>query len=278
MKLIKNNKIKNLELKILDMYHLIFKKTFYTKLIEDCDAKFYIHNLISRNFYQVAKDRDNTKIPKNFLSYEAFETQLFLVLISKSKCFFDIGAHVGYYSILYAKLKPNSNVYSFEILKEFCKEINYQSKLNNINNINILNVAVGDGKKKIKFQNFYSSNNLLSVSLDEFVSSYYLEPDLIKMDIEGFEAVALNSFQTYLEKRKPTIILSLHPNFIKKISPDSKNILKFLHKIYEQIFILDSNKNNYTLKKISHNSIIKENSTLLLINKINLKKHKLRIK
>ena len=67
--------------------------------------------------------------------------------ICKDREFIDIGANIGMFSILFAKLHPYIKVYAFEPVAEtylkMCKNI----KLNNITNITPVNTAVSGGKR-----------------------------------------------------------------------------------------------------------------------------------
>jgi hypothetical protein len=50
---------------------------------------------------------------------------------------------------------------------------------------------------------------------------------LIKIDIEGFELEAFKNAKEFL-KRKPKIILALHPEFIKKRDKNPSEVLEIL--------------------------------------------------
>ena len=52
-------------------------------------------------------------------------------------------------------------------------------------------------------------------------------PDLTKIDIEGFEFEAFKNSRELL-KRKPKILLALHPEFIRKKGRNPKEVLEIL--------------------------------------------------
>lgn len=122
------------------------------------------------------------------------------------KLVIDVGANVGFSTLVFARVFPNADIISvepnyrlIEIIKKNCKD-------NNINNVRILHKAVGEsGNGHIAFQ----INNIMSVdsrvtglkeshevcrveqtSIDRIVSDYDCEnndPVFIKIDTQGFE-------------------------------------------------------------------------------------------
>lgn len=119
----------------------------------------------------------------------------------------DIGANIGMFSILFAKLHPYIKVYAFEPVAEtylkMCKNI----KLNNITNITPVNTAVSGGKriehiiyhpqglggassyvKTVKEEDGVISTNVGCITLDEILLEFNIEKcKLMKIDCEGAE-------------------------------------------------------------------------------------------
>src|SRR3990167_5247475 len=59
-----------------------------------------------------------------FNKYEAQETELIKKLLNKEDYFFDIGANVGWYSLLASRLVGNTGrVYAFELCKKLADEM-----------------------------------------------------------------------------------------------------------------------------------------------------------
>jgi len=148
-----------------------------------------------------------TEIHQNrAFTYEPEETKIVLDMMKGKKCFYDIGASIGYYSYL-AYASGVRKIYAFEPLKELARVILRTAKKNNLWNLNVVNKFVGGGWME-------SDNNLAhaeapAIYLDEFAEKHGI-PDLIKIDTEGGEITILSRSMGFLKKYKPELILSLH--------------------------------------------------------------------
>ena len=78
----------------------------------------------------------------NFSEYEQAETEMLKSIFSNQpdgSVFFDIGANIGWYSLLVAKSNPKTNVYSFELVSNVYNQLVSNIKLNNLENIKCYN-------------------------------------------------------------------------------------------------------------------------------------------
>ena len=53
-------------------------------------------------------------------------------------------------------------------------------------------------------------------------------PDLIKLDIEGYEYEAISGAQSFLSKHKPALLLELHLNYLDERKLSAKELLSML--------------------------------------------------
>jgi FkbM family methyltransferase len=167
-------------------------------------------------------------IKKSDFQENAFDVQQKL-MVNVPKVIFDIGANRGNTVIKYANLFPTAKIYAFEpfvgtfeILKDNVKDIS---------NINIFNFAIAE---KIGETVFYSNknedtNSILSSSkiglssdeqvktigqtivntetIDSFCSIHKIDKiDILKMDIQGAELLALKGAIKLLEEKKIGLI------------------------------------------------------------------------
>jgi FkbM family methyltransferase len=143
---------------------------------------------------------------------------------------YDIGAHLGLYSILLARLAgPGGRVYCLEANPVCLYFLQANLALNRMDNCEILPVAILGERATAEFTINY--HNLLigsakdppwatkpghrigvpALDLDHLVESHDLRPpDLIKMDIEGAEVAAIHGMQKTIERHRPTLLLELH--------------------------------------------------------------------
>lgn len=164
-------------------------------------------------------------------TYGGSEIPMFEQNTKSGDVVFDIGAHVGYFSLLMAKLVgPTGRVFAFEPLPLNLKYLRQHVYGNNIENVEIYTAAVGKSEGWLTFDlgggtgrgrlSKTSNPNELRVKvygIDELYNQGKLPcPDLIKMDVEGAELEALNGALEVLKKCKPRIMLSTHGDQLKQ--------------------------------------------------------------
>lgn len=171
-----------------------------------------------------------------YVVFEPEETEVFLGRIKHASVFYDLGAHVGYYTLLAASHGNVHRVVAFEMLEEMCREIRLHAGLNGFENILIESTPVGDGKTVVEFGHHLGYKKELSTSLDRFVRETNIEPDLIKMDIEGFEFLALRGAERTIVRSRPELMLSLHPGAIAKNGGDAGWVVSFLKDNYPHVY------------------------------------------
>ena len=177
------------------------------------------------------------KKPENF-DY----TTIFIGLIAKVNTFFDIGANIGYYSILGCKINTSLKVYAFEpsrgVMIFMCENL----KINNLlDKVIVEPIELSDvgGKidfyemRNLKFPTIYNlsgehnigtkKNRITnkieteSTTLDEYLSNKKVSSvDLIKLDTEGAEYQILKGGAATLDKNRPIIICETLFNKIEK--------------------------------------------------------------
>lgn len=151
-------------------------------------------------------DKFDTTISERLVlskKWEDYETRLFKKAISKGDVVLDIGAHIGYYTLIASKLVGKDGlIFAFEPDYKNFKLLKKNVKKNNRTNVLLVNKAVTDRKGKIKLylnkQNtgdhrIYDSKDgrervtVGTIRLDEFFKKFKKEVNLIKMDIQGAE-------------------------------------------------------------------------------------------
>jgi FkbM family methyltransferase len=160
-------------------------------------------------------------------SYEYEVTQLVLDLITPRTVFFDVGANIGYYSLLAASRAKL--VFAFEPMKPIFDRLAKNVKHNGLANVTILNAAVAerDGGVTIFVQPSSENTGLASlqasagasaeqvpaVTLDTVVRDQRLaQLDLMKIDIEGAEIRAFEGGRELLSRTDaPDVIFESHP-------------------------------------------------------------------
>jgi FkbM family methyltransferase len=157
--------------------------------------------------------------------YEPLDYPHFLGIVSGKKVFFDVGANIGWYSFIAADAGVE-RIVAFEFMKEYA---DFTSKNFIRNNIlgTVVNKGVGNPKQFANYSDPLAKIGGSLISLDEYAKENNLWPDIIKMDIEGFELDALKNAHEIL-LRKPALDISLHDPFLKERGQSADEVLELL--------------------------------------------------
>jgi len=155
-------------------------------------------------------------------AYEQFEIDLFRKHIRDGMTFLDIGAHIGYYSLIAATRSGKSGkVYAFEPNPDNLSYLKKTVAINNLKNVEYFDLAisnvVGDSKLFLSedntgdnriFRDSHARNTLpiQTTSVDEFMKNRNRTVDIIKMDIQGAEMLALEGMRKTIQV-SPSLIL-----------------------------------------------------------------------
>ena len=192
-------------------------------------------------------------------SYESEKVSLFEKTLKKGNIVFDIGAHVGFYTLLAAELVgKDGKVFSFEPLMANYEYLKKHIEINNYKNITSFNVAVSD-KDGLAFftkgentsTGHLTSNGetkVRTMAIDDWINNKKLPvPDILKIDVEGAEFAVLKGAVNLLNKYHPIIFLSTHSSDIHKKCCDF--LLSLGYKL-EPLGINDIEKTNEVLAKL----------------------------
>lgn len=157
--------------------------------------------------------------------YEHDERILFEQTIAQGSVVFDIGANVGFYTLLASVLVgPTGRVFAFEPLERNLSYLRQHLRLNDVKNVTVIEAAVLDRSGAASIEEGprgsigsmahispHGKGQVRTVALDELVATGQLPlPDYVKMDIEGAERLALAGARSTLERCHPTIFLATH--------------------------------------------------------------------
>jgi FkbM family methyltransferase len=153
-------------------------------------------------------------------TYEPAQTRLFEQHVLADSIVFDLGANVGYYTLLAAKLAHRGKVVAFEPEPRNAAFLRANIAANGTRNIIVheLAVAAASGTARFKMGSGTGTGSLSGegalqvklVSLDDFVAESGLSPTHLKIDVEGAEKDVLCGGLVTLSTLRPTIFLSLH--------------------------------------------------------------------
>lgn len=160
--------------------------------------------------------------------YEPNVTAVFKRVLTPESIFVDIGANMGWFTLLSASVAKQGKVIAIEPNMGNVQLL-YQSLLaNKMENVIVYPYAVTATESILELSAVHS-NGIVStpgevadeghvfvrgVALDDLLSG---EPriDLIKIDIEGHEPIALEGMRQILQRHRPILISEFHPKFIR---------------------------------------------------------------
>jgi FkbM family methyltransferase len=224
----------------------------------------------------------------NFGEYESEESIFIYKMINDGDVVFDIGSHIGWYTINFAKKFPSAFVYGFEPVPTTFEFLKKNVKLNHIKNVNVYNYGLSEKNETIPFHYFPGGSALASPKnlinhkktelvqcclkcLDDEMHSYNIKKlDFMKIDVEGCELKVLKGGIKSIKKFRPIIYIELYDPWCKKFGYAANDAMKLLcelgYKCYsaenarlvEQDTIIedDLNYNYFFLHTVKHKKLI----------------------
>lgn len=172
-------------------------------------------------------------------TYERHMVNFFQRVLRPGMKMIDIGANIGLFSLLAAKqVGPTGRVYSVEPRGENARLLLYSATLNRFDNIRLLPTAVGDNTGYTLYQSHIGANGALMTKPrdEDFGSQAILHPtsqvvpmarldnlisgpiDLIKLDIEGAEGMALRGAMELIQSYRPMITSEASMEMLERVS------------------------------------------------------------
>lgn len=181
------------------------------------------------------------------------EMKSFIRLTKGKKCFLDIGAHYGIFSLVFSS---NSNALALAVdpspsayrMLEHHRDINPKCRIESFQ------LAIGDSEGKLQMQpdvydhfTMTKSNPLVLdklvevdvTTIDSFIALKNIMPDVIKIDTEGFELNVLKGGMGFFRNNNPMIFLEVHPDFLKQLGYSVEELIAVLSQLNYKLFDLD---------------------------------------
>ena len=179
-------------------------------------------------------------------TYERSQSRKFREASEGIQVFWDVGAHAGYYSLLFRSINHAGKVFAFEPMAKNATFFRRHMELNSVEGVRLVEKAVSDRDGILRFSSGKTSvagklsvdgdNEVEVVRISRLISDRIVElPQLIKMDIEGEEYKVLQDLIEWLKIHKPKMFLSTHGENIHK------SCVALLSSIGYTISPLDSN-------------------------------------
>ncbi len=206
-------------------------------------------------------------------TYELKETVLFKNYININTVFYDVGANIGYYTLLAAKrIGENGTIYAFEPDSNNRKKLHANIELNNFKNVVIVpNIVSNKNNKTIKLfvsdkknrgmssiekpDNFSGiTENVQTISLDEFSKTAKF-PDLIKIDVEGAEYSVLKGMKEIMKKNNPDILIEVKDETLYNQNVSRKMLAELIRKMEYNFYEIGDDGQLYISEELNESSL-----------------------
>mgnify|MGYP001562904716 CR=1 FL=1 len=192
-------------------------------------------------------------------SYEPETIRIFKESMKEGATVVDIGTNIGYYTIIAGKkVGPMGKVFGYEPNTDSFNLLQRNILINNFDNITPVNMALsnilgervlyfGDNKCTHSFADNRKTGKNEMVPTDTLDNSLkkYGSPkiDVIKMDIEGAEILALEGMTETIERSPELVIFTeLYPKAIRRLGKSPIELLEKMRDLGFSISVIDEDR------------------------------------
>ncbi len=199
---------------------------------------------IYRIFYKYYKNRK-----------DKFEIELLGKIIRPGSNIIDIGANIGFYSLLFTNLTGiKGNVHCFE--PDLTNFNHLKKAVKKSTNVIINNKAISDREGLLTFytshrlnvdhrtypvEKYKSTYQVDSISIDKYIDSKY-KVDFIKMDIQGAEFPAFKGMEATLRNNQDIIVfMEIMPSGLKSFGISANVVTNYISSLGFTIYLIKDN-------------------------------------
>ena len=296
-------KVRSLLLTILSRIYSLLGKTFLRRIPYAWHISNMVFRLIWRNkkiieiqgsrMYIDVNDLD-PKMRKTFQAYglnlihEEATTALFKKIVKPGDVVLDLGANIGYFTLLAARLVgERGRVYAFEPEPTNFRYLRKNIEMNNYRNVFAYSKGVSNmsGKTRLFICPYDSGHHTINkpggikkyrpdydgeikeieidvVIADDFLKGKVEKVDVIKIDIEGAEVLAFNGMKKILKgNQNVKIFLEFFPLLIQEMGDSPEEFIRQLQEDYK--FTIFAIARDYSINNVGEDYIKIQNYSQL---------------
>jgi FkbM family methyltransferase len=196
-------------------------------------------------------------------TFEPFETELVDRLLQPGDTVFDLGANIGYYTLLFARrVGPEGRVFAFEPEPDNYRLLQQNVQMNGYRNVTLVPMAVSDWDQELQLflcdankgdHRAYDSGDgrpsvvVRATRLDSFFQGWEGKVALIKMDIQGSEWKALKGMRALLQRQEDvTLLTEFWPLGLRTCGAEPAAFLQLLGELGFTLYQIDDVRERLT--------------------------------
>lgn len=183
-------------------------------------------------YHSIGEEAGKALYWKGPWAFEEGSSKLVYALAKSARVFFDVGAYVGFYTLLVKTANPDVSIFAFEPVPSIHERLSDQIAANDMNSGTTIERAVlsdisaEDVPLFVPRHRWATASSLLadykrvekdeilvrSYSLDDYVGERGIQKiDLMKVDVEGAEIRVLRGGEITLRRDRPMVLCEILP-------------------------------------------------------------------
>ncbi len=197
------------------------------------DFQFQISDSIGKQWYEDTSPREDPEL--RFICDQVLRPGQKIV---------DCGAHHGMFALVFARrVGAQGKVLAFEPSPLSAATCRKNAEINQLDNIEVVECALSDragqvattGDSNLEILAVPVSTHMVETAvLDDFLS---FVPDVIKIDIEGFEVQALRGMRRTIERFHPSLLVEVHTDLLENYGVTVDDVLEFMSPDFYDLWV-----------------------------------------
>lgn len=213
--------------------YIYFDGDRHVETVSELELRFWADNYFDRSHLRrlFASNRTEKPVMEDFISE-----------LDSEDVFWDVGSHIGVYSIISSNIISSSQIFAFEPMTENIEAIRRNLELNGATEAKVVPRAISDGTGENQLQvspqyrmgslitNSGEEKNTIQVDIDagdSIIENAIADPPtVVKMDIEGEELKAIKGMDEALREHIRLIYIEVHRGLTSDEQSEIECILK----------------------------------------------------
>lgn len=190
--------------------------------------------------------------------YEPALTRQCLQWLDPTRDAIDVGANIGFHSVLFARKLPQRRVLAVEPTRNARQRLLRNLSLNQVQErVLVFGGAASDRSGSIEIKSVDGLEEFSSIgamahpaiqgrpvatekvetrTIDELVAEHALEPGLLKVDVEGFEHHVFAGAQETLARHRPVVVSELSDYLLRRNGSSAREVVRGFEALNYRVF------------------------------------------